>query len=531
MTAVVPPAATPPTASGGAVPVVVTASGNAEALRALTAGAIIEAVASARPSRGVLEVSTAAGTLQLKVQPPASFPAIPQGAQLLLQVGQGGNGAPALNMLAVNGRSLAGGALPNPAAVLPSAPDLPSPAGAAAGPGPSPAAPPPSPTAIAAPGLTATLVRPAQSDAAALPPPATATGGPAALPPNLPAGTQVTVRIAAIIPPGTDPAAFSTPPPVPASAKPPVPAPPPAAAGPRPPPAPPPRPPATAAIPLTGTVIAQPPGGQAVVGTPIGTLALPTSESLPAGTTLSLEVIGRPLPPPMPTAAAAAVPGGLTPQGWPALGDAIGTLAGQDRQSLALLMAAIPQAGPRLAAALATFTGALRSGDLRAVLGDGPAKALEKAGRRDLAERLRAELGALAAEAGQPAGDGEWQAYVVPFHHEARIEPISLFVRRVGPQGEGKGTGPGNEQRFVLDFDLSTLGRLQMDGLVRREEKLFDLIFRSGQPLPTEMRRDSMAIFSLAGELVGTRGGVAFQSGGRWLDIHPDRPAPTRLDA
>lgn len=107
MSAILPPSANPapPTSSAGPVPVSVT--GDAKALAGLPAGALIEAMAQARPTKGVLEVMTADGPLQLKVLPPATLPPIPEGARLLLQTGPNG----ALSLMAVNGRALGGAAL------------------------------------------------------------------------------------------------------------------------------------------------------------------------------------------------------------------------------------------------------------------------------------------------------------------------------------------------------------------------------------------------------------------------------------
>lgn len=544
MSSVLPPSAATLTVATGGAPVVVSAVGDAKVLQALAQGDTLEVVALSRPSRGMLEVMTEQGPLQLKVLPPSTLPPIPQGARLVLQVGEGG-----LNMLAVNGRALTGatltgGLVPNPAGLVlntASNPGLLSPQtqtqnSPAAGPAPLvqtgvPQAQPGQPM-----GITATLVRPAQTapfQGFATPP------QPGQMPPaNLPAGTQLTVRIA-----GIDPPPFQAPPgqpaPLPGTAnaaqqgvpQKPLPMP----------PGQPPSPlsgassslPPTSAAPvLAGTVTAHPPGGQVVMSTTIGTLAVPTAENVAVGSVVRLEVVGAPTLPAAP-AAAPPVPRaeGLTPQGWPALSDAMETLARNDPQALDVLMRSIPAAGPRLAAAMVAFTGAMKSGDGKNVVGETSNKALEKAGRRDLAERLKADLADLAQDAGRMVGGGEWRMHSMPFVHGGVVDAIQLFVRGTNADEEKRQAGgTGNDQRFILDFRLTNLGRLQMDGLVRREEKLFDLIIRTGEALPQQMRMDIMAIFTGAAELVGTKGTVAFQSGGRWIDIRTDQAGPTRVE-
>lgn len=569
MSAVLPPAAVPAAPSAGGGPVTVTvAAGDARALAALQAGTALEVVTLARPAKGVLEVMTDQGALQLKVAPPATLPPLPEGARLLLQVGTGGS----LTMLAVNGRPLAGAmaggaGLPGGGLLAQShrgglaggvsaggspfgGPLLGGGAvagGAGAGGGSPPAAvsanPGQSTAAPAAPapslGLTATLIRPAlPSQGTAVPQPGPMAAG---LPANLPAGTQMLVRIAGIEPPGAFPGAGG----VSVSAAPAQPAvggghkgfvvSPQAAL-----PAPSlPSPLATSLVSapagglappiLAGTVTAHPPGGQAVLSTAIGTMAVPTADPLAVGSVLKLEVVAPPQPPPQPPPSPR--PEGLSAQGWPALSETMETLARVDPQALDALMRTIPAAGPRLAAAMVAFSGAMKSGDGKGALGEAPAKALEKAGRRDLAERLRGDLAELAEDAGRPVGGGEWRMHTLPFSHGAQVDPIHLFVRGAAGEDERQAAGvSGGDQRFILDFHLSNLGRLQMDGLVRREDKLFDLIIRTGAPLPQRMRMDIMAIFTQAADLVGTKGTVAFQSGGRWVDIRTDQAGPTRIE-
>lgn len=557
MSAILPPSANPapPTSSAGPVPVSVT--GDAKVLAGLPAGALIEATAQARPTKGVLEVMTADGPLQLKVLPPATLPPIPEGARLLLQTGPNG----ALSLMAVNGRALGGAAL---TAMPPGVLGGPVLGGGVLGTGPHPpqtaanpaqhgvqAAPPAHVQTGTAPGITATVIRPAQNPGAMISP-TTADG----LPNNLPAGTQLTVRIAGIQPPqpqsGQNPAG-QNPTGTPTNNSQPASGPNPAHAAQqgvqhKPMMSPPTLPggtasplPTTVTAPsasgappiLSGTVTAHPPGGQAVLNTSIGTIAVPTAQSVPVGSVIRLEVVAPPNPPAAPPPnVAAAKPEGLTAQGWPALTDTMETLAVNDRQALDMMMRAIPQAGPRLAAAMVAFTGAMRTGDSRGIIGDNTTKALDKAGRRDLAERLKADLSALSEEAGRPVGGGDWRLHTMPFAHGGQVDPIHLFVRGTdGKDARNQAGGANGDQRFILDFNLTSLGRLQLDGLVRREDKLFDLIIRTGDPLPQQMRMDIMHIFTQASELVGTKGSVAFQAGGRWIDIRTDQTGPTSIQA
>jgi len=159
-------------------------------------------------------------------------------------------------------------------------------------------------------------------------------------------------------------------------------------------------------------------------------------------------------------------------------------------------------------------------------------RGLERAGGKAVAERLKGDLDSLAEQAGRPVGNGgDWRAYTMPFLGGGIVDPIRLFVRRGdGDDGKGKAGGTGDGQRFVVDLNLSRLGRLQLDGLVRREDKLFDLIIRTAEALPQQMRHDILGIFAGSSELVGTKGSVSFQAGGRWMEFPPAPPEPTRIE-
>lgn len=542
-----PPAPLPAAGPGGGGAVAVAVIGSGPSVDGLAVGAVLEAVAQARATRGLIEAMTPQGPLLLKALPGQTLPPIPEGARLMFQMLAVG-GDLRLSLVSVNGRPLMAGPLPGGGgggAALPILPGGPAMAGLLSSPSPgqprmagASAQPPaaaagglaPAPGGPVPAGLTATVIRPAvPAPSAGIP--AEPTAG---LPADLPPGTRLTVRIAGIVPPPARPdPAGPTPPPsaaaptlLPPAARPP--------AGAAPPPlttdTPPPGVAAAAVSPrlLPATVIAHPPGGQAVVQTPVGTLALPTHADLPPGTVLQLELTGSPQPPAAPPPPAR--PEGPTPAGWPALTDAAATLTGgNDRQSLDLLLRNLPQIGPRLAANISLFANALRSGDIKAVFGEGAAKGLEKAGRKDLADRLKADLEELAADSGRSVAGGDWRGFTLPLVFGQIVDPIRLYVRQPGGGEDGAAARAAGGERFLLDLNLSRLGRIQMDGLVRREDKLFDLIIRTGEPMPEQMRRDIMGIFADAADLVGTKGSVIFQSGGRWVELRPDDAAPTEI--
>ena len=65
--------------------------------------------------------------------------------------------------------------------------------------------------------------------------------------------------------------------------------------------------------------------------------------------------------------------------------------------------------------------------------------------------------------------------------------------------------------RFVIELDLSEIGGLQLDGLV--QEKRFDLILRSRQELPQNVRRDLSQIMGSSLGATGFEGSLVFEAG------------------
>ncbi|CCG41957.1 hypothetical protein [Magnetospirillum molischianum] len=284
---------------------------------------------------------------------------------------------------------------------------------------------------------------------------------------------------------------------------------------------------ATAPVILTGRVLTAPiPGGGAQVQTAAGLLSLPAGLSLPVGGMVWLEVVGMPVPPlpaPLPLAP------GLGTGGWPALSEAINLLTRDDLQAAEQLIRDLPQAGPRLAAVLMRFAASVRNGDSRLPGGESTQRGLDKIGRHDLAERLRGDLSALSEESTQPRGKtGEWQTLTMPFLNGAQIDPIRLHVQ-TPPEDEKKRQSGGGEKRFILEVQMSRLGRIQFDGLVLRESKRFDLIVRTHLPLDHTICRDITGIFGDCAQLTGIKGGVSFQSGRPFVELPPSATAATCL--
>ena len=265
---------------------------------------------------------------------------------------------------------------------------------------------------------------------------------------------------------------------------------------------------------LTGTVAGMTVSNMPMVHTPAGVLAFTTRTLLPQGGTVTFQVTEEPVPPPAPESAPLrGVREGLVfSRNWPALDEALVAL--NDANAVLaqhLVNAIIPRPDANLGANLLFFLAALRGGDIRGWLGDGPGRLLQRV-RPDVMARLHDDFGRLARLAEDP-GPGDWRIALIPVHNGGQIERIRLFLRRHGEDGEeDEDTGGRRGTRFVIDVELERFGHLQLDGLVRARHKRLDLIVRTASPLPSQMHDDIRRIFRDANELTGIKGGVAFQA-------------------
>ncbi len=270
--------------------------------------------------------------------------------------------------------------------------------------------------------------------------------------------------------------------------------------------------------------------GRTLVATALGTLALETGARLPPGTRLEIEVIGRlPLPP----EPAARTESQSVLRGWPALDAALRAAAeaapiGQAETALPHglsqgLPSGLPQAGPRLASGLLFFLSALASGDMAAWMGQKSLEILNSRGRGDLIAGLAREF----AQAGRlaEAAGGDWRFVPLPLFDGQQIQPLRFFFRHGQGHGQG-GEAKDAATRFVVEVELTRLGDLQLDGLVRARH--FDLILRSRGELPQHMRRDIAAIFQSANEISGSDGQIAFQAGRGWAFLPLEKDLRSR---
>lgn len=266
---------------------------------------------------------------------------------------------------------------------------------------------------------------------------------------------------------------------------------------------------------LVGTAAGRTVGGQPIVQTPAATFALGTQGALADGAKVTFRLDSAPLPPAPAGNATEALHGTaagrelIQAQNWHDLNEALKALAVADPARLAqVAQNALPQPGAKLSSQMLFLLSALKGGDLRSLFGDTTMRLLETE-RPELAARLGADFQAMAKLADEPQS-GDWRLALIPLWSGEKLEQLRLFWRH-GSGGE-EGDDAAEETRFVVDLDLTQLGHLQIDGLVKPKRNHLDLILRTDTPLPDEMRVEIADIFEAARDLVGLSGQVSFQT-------------------
>jgi hypothetical protein len=173
---------------------------------------------------------------------------------------------------------------------------------------------------------------------------------------------------------------------------------------------------------------------------------------------------------------------------------------------------AVPRAGPTLGAGLLFLMTALKGGDIGRWLGAEPLRVLERAGRGDLAGRLKADFGQL-SRLTQDAG-GDWRLFALPVIGDGDVQPIRFFLRKHDDEDANGQPDRRPPDRFVVELTLSQLGDLQLDGLARPQR--LDAVLRSRAPLPAAIARDVTRIFDEQLVASSLYGDLRFEASGTW---------------
>jgi len=272
---------------------------------------------------------------------------------------------------------------------------------------------------------------------------------------------------------------------------------------------------------LSGTVAGATPDGRAILATPAGNLALEIRPAPERGSRVVVALVDpverrpSPLPPPTQTDVDELTRLATTGRDWPALRALVATLAGFDPPAARGLVASVMlKPDKRLGSTLLFLLSAARGGDARGWLGEEAVDGLTRGGAAAALARFEREF----AEGRRDTVDqngADWRTLYLPMLDASGVREMRFHVHEKSPEerDENKGKSGERERRFLLDVDLTRLGPLQLDGLVRARR--FDLILRSAAALTDPLRNELIRTFALSVESVGFSGGLSFQVGAR----------------
>ena len=259
-----------------------------------------------------------------------------------------------------------------------------------------------------------------------------------------------------------------------------------------------------------------------IVQTNLGSFSLPQvpAGTAPPGTILTWDVQGV-MPPQQPgtTAPQTALP---LPEGargaisqlstqWNALSELVQLMQNIEGTPIEMALSkGLSNLHGNFTAGLVQFMSILRKGgDIGKWLGKDVQEQLELLGKTELLGRLNHDMGMLSRLFNEPQTN--WQGLLFPVMHENQPQQVHLFIKK---DEENKKGGGGSGTRFVVELDLTNLGPMQLDGLVKKREQqtYFDLVIRTHDALATSMENDIQAIYARAQEGAGFTGNIYFRT-------------------
>ena len=270
---------------------------------------------------------------------------------------------------------------------------------------------------------------------------------------------------------------------------------------------------------LKGTVFSYGADSSAVIATKIGILALENNVKLPDLTPVTVKITDVRLPTllerdPLPAER----------NTWTILNHALETLKQTDEAAYDAFKAVLPQTGNKLPALMISFMqAAVREGaTVRSWLGEANIAALQKtASGQQILKRLEREFSTSAKKATD--GQNVWKGWDIPLLSGNVVEPVSLFLQRPPEDAERreKYAPLQNAVRFVLDMNLSRLGKIQLEGIAGRQKQRFDLIIRHRNDMPPEFEPTVRALFVKTLDALSYAGNLKISKTEEFIDLRP----------
>lgn len=262
-----------------------------------------------------------------------------------------------------------------------------------------------------------------------------------------------------------------------------------------------------------------------------GVIALNEKISVPHLSTLTLKIVSL-TPPEIPVPDFSPAQENASP--WNVLNEAISALEQVDAPAVDALKAVLVQTGNKMPALMLNYLNAVNAGaDVRAWLGDANVRALESLGKRGQAVLKQLEKEFSSGAKKMTDGKSVWKGYDIPFMTGTAVEPVSLYLQQSSEALEERAKNkpaPVTAVRFVLDLNLTKLGRVQLEGLSQRAKRSFNLNIRHAYPFDASFEDRVRALFTKTLDALNYTGVVALKRTDEFIEIKEERSAPAASD-
>lgn len=262
-----------------------------------------------------------------------------------------------------------------------------------------------------------------------------------------------------------------------------------------------------------------------------GVIALNEKISVPHLSTLTLKIVSL-TPPEIPVPDFSPAQENASP--WNVLNEAISALEQIDAPAVDALKTVLVQTGNKMPALILNYLNAVNAGaDVRAWLGDANVRALESLGKRGQAVLKQLEKEFSSGAKKMSDGKSVWKGYDIPFMTGTAVEPVSLYLQQSSEALEERAKNkpaPVTAVRFVLDLNLTKLGRVQLEGLSQRAKRSFNLNIRHAYPFDAAFEDRVRALFTKTLDALNYTGVVALKRTDEFIEIKEERAAPAASD-
>ena len=267
---------------------------------------------------------------------------------------------------------------------------------------------------------------------------------------------------------------------------------------------------------ISGMVIATTSTGQPILNTPIGIVAVESKVPLETGLVIQLEIIPSQITKPAINSSAIRFELIYQSKEWLNLVDAINEMDFISPQvAKNFINNTLPQPNTQLASNLLFFLNALKIGNFRSWVGKTVTSLLAQT-KPQLLSQLDEDFALLSRSNTEPQPN-EWRTAIIPLFGGSGLEQFQLHTQIQSDQKLKENMD--NNSRFIIDISLSRVGRIQLDGFLRKKRKQLDLIIRTNRSLPKKMRIEISQIYGNLSQISKITGQITFQVNQNFVEI------------